>query len=61
MGTTLISADTIYVGKDVTDTNEYGDVIIGPGNITLEAKSVNIKNSTRVPINTRLKIQNQQQ
>ena len=61
MGTTLISADTIYVGKDVTDTNESGDVIIGPGNITLEAKSVNIKNSTRVPINTRLKIQNQQQ
>ena len=58
-GTEIISADKIYVGKDVTDTKEHGDVILGQGDITLKAKSVTIKNSTTVPLGTKLKIENQ--
>lgn len=55
-----ISADKIYVGKDVTDMKEQGDVILGPGNVTLKAKLVIIKNSTTVPLGTNLRIENQQ-
>lgn len=58
-GTEVISADSIYVGKDVTNTKEYGEVILGQGDITLKAKSVTIKNSTKVPLGTKLRINNQ--
>ena len=58
-GTRAISANKIYVGRDVTDRKEYGDVILGQGDITLNAKSVIIKNSTTVPLGTKLKIENQ--
>lgn len=58
-GTEVISADSIYVGKDVTDTKEHGDVILGQGDITLKAKTVTIKNSTKVPLGTKLRINNQ--
>ena len=58
-GTRIISADKIYVGEDVTDRKEYGDVILGQGNITLKAKTVTIKNSTTVPLGTKLRIINQ--
>ena len=57
-GTEVISADSIYVGKDVVDTKEYGEVILGQGDITLKAKSVTIKNSTTVPLGTKLRINN---
>lgn len=57
-GTRYISADSIYVGRDVTDRKEYGDVILGPGNITLDAGYVEIKNSTTVPLGTTLTIEN---
>ena len=59
-GTQTISADKIYVGKDVTDMKEQGDVILGPGNFTLKSKLVIIKNSTTVPLGTNLRIENQQ-
>lgn len=55
-GTRIISADNIYVGRDVTNTKPYGDVILGQGNITLRAEYVKIKNSTTVPIGTTLTI-----
>ncbi|MBR1469820.1 MAG: S8 family serine peptidase [Prevotella sp.] len=55
-GTNVITATKIYVGKDVTDRKEQGDVVLGPGNITLEAESVEIKNSTTVPVGTVLVI-----
>lgn len=58
-GTRTISADKIYVGRDVTDRKEQGKVILGQGNITLNAKSVIIKNSTTVPLGTKLRIENQ--
>ena len=58
-GTEVISADSIHVGKDVTETKEHGDVILGHGDITLKAKSVIIKNSTKVPLGTKLKINRQ--
>lgn len=58
-GTRTINADKIYVGKDVTDRIEQGDVVLGQGNITLEAGVVQIKNSTYVPAGTTLKIKNQ--
>lgn len=58
-GTRIISADKIYVGKDVTDRKEQGEVILGQGNIILKANKVTIKNSTTVPLGTKLKIQNQ--
>lgn len=54
-GTRLISADSIIVGRDVTDEIEQGDVIIGQGNITLKANYIELKNSTLVPIGTTLK------
>ena len=57
-GTRIISADSIYVGRDVTNTKEYGDVILGQGHITLKAKYTKIKNSTTVPLGTTLKIGN---
>lgn len=57
-GTRTISADKIYVGKDVTDRKRHGDVILGQGDITMKAKSVIIKNSTTVPLGTKLKIGN---
>lgn len=58
-GTRTITADNIYVGKDVTDRKEQGDVVLGQGDITLEAGVVQIKNSTYVPAGTTLKIENQ--
>lgn len=58
-GTEVISADSIYVGKDVTNTKEYGEVILGQGDITLKAKTVTIKNSTTVPLGTKLRINGQ--
>ena len=54
-----IPAEKIYIGKDVTDREEHGNVILGQGDITLRAKSVMIKNSTTVPLGTKLKIVNQ--
>lgn len=48
----------IYVGKDVSDTKEQGDVVLGQGNITLKANKVIIRNSTKVPLGTKLKIGN---
>lgn len=54
-----IPAEKIYIGKDVTDIEEHGNVILGQGDITLRAKSVTIKNSTTVPLGTKLKIVNQ--
>ena len=45
-------------GKAVTNTKEYGEVILGQGDITLKAKSITIKNSTTVPLGTKLRINN---
>lgn len=56
IGTRVISADSIWVGKDVTNTKEYGNVIFGPGKISLKAKSVIIKNSTNVSLATKLNV-----
>ena len=55
-GTRIISAGSIYVGKNVTNTKPYGDVILGQGDITLKAGYVEIKNSTTVPLGTTLTI-----
>lgn len=55
----VISAEKIYVGRDVNDREEQGNVILGQGDITLRAKTVIIKNSTTVPLGTKLKIVNQ--
>lgn len=57
-GTRVVSADSIYVGRNVTNTIEYGDVILGQGNITLKANYIEIKNSTTVPLGTTLNIEN---
>ena len=57
-GTSVISEDYIYVGSDVTDRIDHGDVILGPGNITLKAERTVIKNSTTVPLGTTLTIEN---
>ncbi len=57
-GTKTISADSIYVGRDVTNTKEQGDVTLGQGDITLKAEYIEIKNSTTVPLGTTLKIEN---
>ena len=57
-GTSVVSEDYIYVGSDVTDRTDYGDVILGPGNITLKAEHTVIKNSTTVPLGTTLAIEN---
>lgn len=56
-GTRIISAQRIYVGRDVTNTKDYGDVILGPSDITLKANYVEIKNSTTVPLGTTLTIE----
>lgn len=55
-GTRIISAGSIYVGRNVTNTKPYGDVILGQGDITLKAGYVEIKNSTTVPLGTTLTI-----
>ena len=52
-------AQKIYIGRDVSDREEQGNVILGQGDITLRAKAVTIKNSTTVPLGTKLKIVNQ--
>ncbi len=39
-------------------TKEYGDVTLGQGDITLQGKFVEIKNSTTVPLGTTLIIGN---
>lgn len=57
-GTRVVTADSIYVGKDVTNGKPFGDVILGQGDITLKAKYTKIKNSTTVPLGTTLKIGN---
>ena len=54
----IYSADYIYVGNDVTDRMEHGDVILGQGDITLKAGYIEIKNSTTVPLGTTLMIEN---
>ena len=41
-----------------SDTKEYGDVTLGQGDITLQGKFVEIKNSTTVPLGTTLIIGN---
>lgn len=56
-GTQTIISDTIYIGRDVTDRLEYGDVILGQGNITINTKKAVIKNSTTVPLGTYLEIE----
>jgi len=56
-GNRVISGEKIYVGRDVTNTKAYGDVILGQGNITLQADYVKIKNSTTVPLGTTLTIE----
>ena len=57
-GSRVISADSIYVGMDVTNTQAYGDVMLGQGDITMKAGYVELKNSTTVPLGTTLKIGN---
>lgn len=57
-GDRVISSDSIYVGRNVTDRKQYGDVILGQGNIILKANYIEIKNSTIVPLGTTLKIEN---
>ena len=56
-GTRVISGEKIYVGKNVTNTKAYGDVILGQGDITLQARYLKIKNSTTVPLGTTLAIE----
>lgn len=56
-GSRVISGENIYVGRNVTDTKEHGNVILGQGNIMLQARSVEIKNSTIVPLGTTLTIE----
>ena len=56
-GTRIISAGNIYIGEDVTDMEDYGEVILGQGEITLKAGYVEIKNSTTVPLGTTLTIE----
>lgn len=55
-GTRTISADSIYVGRDVTNTKENGNVVLGQGTISLKADFIEIKNSTTVPLGTSLMI-----
>ena len=57
-GTRIISAGSIYVGRNVTDTKPYGDVIFDQGDIKLKAGYVEIKNSTTVSLGTTLTIEN---
>jgi hypothetical protein len=53
----VISGEYIYIGKDVTNNKPYGNVVLGQGNITLQGRSVKIKNSTTVPLGTTLTIE----
>lgn len=55
-GSRIISADSIYVGNNVTNTKEYGNVILGQGDVSLRAKYIEIKNSTSIPLGTTLSI-----
>ena len=57
-GNRTISAERIYVGRDVTEDKPHVNVTLGQGQITMQAKSVTIKNSTMVPLGTTLKIVN---
>lgn len=57
-GSRMISTDSIYIGRDVTNTRTFGNVTLGQGNIMLKAKYVEIKNSTTVPLGTTIKIEN---
>ena len=57
-GTRIISAGSIYVGRNVTDTKPYGDVIFDQGDIKLKAGYMEIKNSTTVSLGTTLTIEN---
>lgn len=57
-GDSIITADSIFIGKDVTNRKEYGDVVIGQGNIIMNAKETKIKNSTFVSLGTTLEISN---
>lgn len=57
-GTRIISAGSVYVGRNVTDTKPYGDVIFDQGDIKLKAGYVEIKNSTTVSLGTTLTIEN---
>lgn len=57
-GERIISADSIFVGKDVTDDKPYGNVTLGQGNIKIKANYVKIKNSASVPLGTKLRIGN---
>ena len=57
-GERTISADSIIVGKDVTNDKAYGNVTLGPGEITMKAKFLKIKNSTSIPLGTKLKTVN---
>lgn len=56
IGERTISADSIFVGKNVTDDKPYGNVTLGQGNIRMKANFVKIKNSTTVPLGTKLRI-----
>ena len=42
-------------GPDGSWNEEYGDVVLGPGDITMKAKCAVIKNSTTVLLGTKLK------
>lgn len=57
IGSRVISGERIYVGRNVTNTKAYGDVILGQGDITLQARYLKIKNSTTVPLGTKLSIE----
>ena len=57
-GTRTISASNICVGTNVTNSKEYGDVTLGPGNITLNAGCIEIRDNTTVPLGTTLTIEN---
>lgn len=57
-GTRTVSANRIYVGRNVTENKSEGDVILGPGIVTLKADYIEIKNSTSVPLGTTLRINN---
>ena len=56
-GTRVFSVEKIYVGRDVTNDKAYGNVVLGQGNIILQARYLKIKNSTTVPLGTTLTIE----
>ena len=56
-GTRVISGEKIYVGSNVTDTKQHGNVILGQGNITIQGRYIKIQNSTTVPLGTTLTIE----